>query len=143
MRRLAVGLVLLTALLALGLLGTRSLETTAEQIGPLLEAAREASSAGHAPEAEGLAAEALTIWQQRRSRMASITDHRVMEEIDCAFGALTASGAAREPGDFDRTCRELQVRIRSLWESERLKISNLLCAWGRRCPGGRHGFLRI
>lgn len=131
MKRLLTGLALLAALLTLGILGTRSLGKTAEQIPPLLEAAQSESVAGHSQEAAALAEAAQAIWQRRRNRMASLTDHKAMEQIDCGFAALTAPGAAGESEEFVRTCRELQVHIRSLWESERIRIHNLLSACGR------------
>lgn len=126
MKQLWLSVLLLTVLLAAGLFSAFCVRWVQEPISSQLEQAAQAGFLENWEEAERLFHAAQARWETYRNALASITDHRPMEEIDSLFGELESYQKARDPVEFSSLCQRLSLLTRAVGEAHSLSWWNLL-----------------
>lgn len=109
MIRCYLGALLLAVLLALGIYSGNRLTDHREQVLSQARQALEAAEAEDWSRAKAAADRAREIWEEGRTFNAVLSDHGVLEKIDDAFGELDLS---RNPADYSRLCRDLEILTR-------------------------------
>lgn len=114
MKRLWIGMGLLTFLLAASLyLG----DSLTEQIQPVekdLDKAAVAALEGNWPLASALYLRAEDYWDTRRNLAAALARHDPIEQIDAGFSVLPAYAACEDTVGFCTACGQLAQQLRSL-----------------------------
>lgn len=126
MKRLWIGLAVLTVLLFSGWAVSHFMERCHEPIyEDLMQAARSAAQ-GDWHRAEALAASAREQWQQCRDFTAAFADHSVLEEVDSLFAEVDIYIATREHISFAATCAHLAQLAQAIAQSHCPMWQNLL-----------------
>ena len=120
------GIVLLTALLAAGLLVSRILGRQQDVLAKQLEDSAWMALSGQWSDARETAEDARRQWEKSWNLRAAFGDHTPMEEVDDLFARLGISAAAGERTDFARDCAALACRIRAVGNAQRLSWQNVL-----------------
>lgn len=123
MKRIWIGIGILLALLALGLLVMR---ITDRQLGEVSKTLKQAAEAPDWDRAVTLAQEARRNWKQKWHLMAALADHTDMDKIDGIFARLEIYQKRRAETDHAAACAQLSEAIRDLEENHRLSWWNLL-----------------
>ena len=123
MRRIWIGVGILLALLAVGILVMR---TADRQLGGVSETLKQASEVPHWDQAVALAQAAQKDWRRSWQLMAALADHTDMDGIDELFAQLEVYQQHRAETDHAATCARLSEAIRDLAENHRLTWWNLL-----------------
>lgn len=126
MKQLWLGILLLTVLLAAGLFSAFCVRWVQEPISLQLEQAAQAGFSENWEDAEKLSTAAQARWETYRNALASITDHRPMEEIDSLFGELESYQKAKDPVQFSSLCQRLSLLTKAVGEAHSLSWWNLL-----------------
>lgn len=126
MKHVWAGAVLLTALLCAGLLLNAGMQRmNGPQPGELKQAA-EASLAGNWTRADGIMEKVRSRWEKNREITASVTDHALLEEVDCLFSELAVYREQRLGSEYAAVCMCLARRIEAVLESQSLHWWHLL-----------------
>ena len=123
MRRIWIGVGVLLALLAAGLLVMRA---TDRQLREVSETLKRSSETENWDEAISLAEKAQRDWKKKRQLMAALADHAELEQIEGGFAQLEAYRRYADETDHAAVCAQLSEAIRDLAESHRLTWWNLL-----------------
>lgn len=123
MKRIWIGIGLLSLLLALGILASRQMEQTHQQICDQLKQACETSQW---EEAAALGESAQRQWSQNRHFTASLADHGDVDQIDGLFAQLEVYRRHEDSLSYAATCAYLSEAITALQEAHRLTWWNLL-----------------
>lgn len=123
MRRIWIGVGILLALLAVGILVMR---ITDRQLGAVSETLKQASEARNWDEAVSLVKTAQKDWKKNWHLMAALADHTDMDTIDGLFSQLEVYQQYRDETDHAATCARLSEAIRDLEENHRFSWWNLL-----------------
>ena len=115
--RTVVGVVLLVALLAGGILSSVGMDRYQEGIAARLETAAEQALAGDLSQAGNTAREARDIWESGRKVCAAFTDHGPMEQIDGGFARLQLYEQVQDAVTFASICVELSKQIEALGDA--------------------------
>ena len=126
MRRLLLGAVILTLLLAGGLLTCRTMTDIHDPIAANLRRAGAAALAEDWASAQAFLQQATERWEQFRQVTAAFADHTPMDEADGLFRELQVYARAKENPHFSAICAHLQECIRAIWENHRISWWNLL-----------------
>lgn len=126
MKRGAIGLGLLVALLAGGLLITWGMGRCHDPIARQLEQAADCALAGQWSRAEELTEQARACWKKNWSFSAAFADHEPMEDIDGMFARLEVYAKAREDVEYAAACAELSRRMEAMGDAHELSWWNLL-----------------
>lgn len=116
-KRFWLGVGLMTALLALGLLVFRVVDRSCEPVAGKLEQARAAAEDGQWEQARELFRGALESWESDRPMTAAVSDHGPMEQVDSLFGKLRVYAEEEQKLLFCAGCKELSTLIRALSEA--------------------------
>lgn len=126
MKHAWAGVVLLAALLCAGLLLNAGMERMNGMHPRTLTQAAEASLAGNWTQADMLAETVRSRWEKNRKIIASVTDHALLEEVDCFFSELTVYRDQQAGSEYAAVCMCLASRIEAVLESQRLHWWHLL-----------------
>ena len=114
MKRGWIGLALLVALLASGLLTAKKMEQFhTDGVKKLTRAGVYALEENWAPARE-LAFQAMKQWQEHREFTAAFADHEPMEDVDCLFAQLPAYAREEDTAHFAAICAELSKRLEAV-----------------------------
>lgn len=122
MKRLWLGVGLLLALLALGIVTTVTMGRICEPVGQTLTRAGEAARVGELGQAEALCRQAKTRWEAYRTLSAAVTDHAPMEEIDGMFAALSV---CRDSDRYAEYCARLTAMVAAVAEAQAVNWWNI------------------
>ena len=125
MKRLWIGVGLLTVMLATGLLVPEIMDACHEQVAEDLEQAAELAMTGRWEKAQYLSDRAEEKWEEKRPVTASFAEHEPMDEIDGLFAQLDVYAAARDAVSYSGTCVYLSSRLESIGDYHDFTIWNL------------------
>lgn len=117
MKRLWIGIGLLSVLLLLGLLPEFLLVPRQERIARGFSQAAELSRQGNHTQAKDVAGQAAQIWHQQRDLVAAVTDHEPVEQMQLLLLRLEQ---AEDPEAFADLCAQLSAAADAIAESHRL-----------------------
>ena len=126
MKHVWVGAVLLAALLFGGLLLNTGLQRMNGALPGELKKAAEASLAGNWTRADGIMETVRSRWEKNREITASLTDHALLEEVDCLFSELMVYREQHLGSEYAAVCMCLARRIEAVLESQSLRWWHLL-----------------
>ena len=126
MKRLWIGVAILSILLATGIGTTVFAVHTHTNIADNLNQASEAALRGKWEEAKALSLDAKTKWESCRNITASIADHEPMEEIDDLFSQIEVFLLTKQQIPFAVCCASLGVLAEAIGEAHAVNWWNLL-----------------
>lgn len=126
MKRMWIGVALLTLMLVSGILVTEFLEHSQAPGAKDLDQAAALALEKDWGKAEALSIRARKNWEKTRPFTASLVDHEPMEEIDGLFAEAAVYAAARDEVSFSATCVYLAELLNAIGESHSLKLWNLM-----------------
>ena len=126
MKRICIGLVILSVLLGFALLAAIYMEQIHTPIAnSLLQAAQNALD-GDWDKAEVLTSNAFASWQRHKRLTAALEDHAPIEEMDGLFADLQLQLQQRQEVSFAVTCNRLAQLATDITEDHALTWWNLL-----------------
>lgn len=126
MARLYLGIGLLVALLVLGLWVAGSMDDLHSPIVKNLEQAAQLCLSGDFKEGAKLAQKAHGRWAGNWRRIAAVSDHTPMDEIDGLFAQAEFYAQSGNATEFAAHCARLAQRIEAVSDAQRLTWWNLL-----------------
>lgn len=126
MKRLWIGLLVLTLLLTGGLVLRHQMEKIHSQISQDLQSASQAALEEDWPQAQALAQNAESLWQKCHHLTAAFADHTPMDEIDGLFTELDVFSREHEMPHFSAICAHLAKLTDSMAESHNVSWWNFL-----------------
>ena len=126
MKHVWAGTALLAVLLCAGVLLNAGMERMLGIHPQTLEQAAEASLAEHWAQADALTETVRSRWEKNRKTTASVTDHALLEEVDCLFSELSVYREERLRTEYAAVCMNLARRIEEVVESQSLRWWHLL-----------------
>lgn len=125
MKRLWLGVGLLTVMLLSGILVPELLETCHEAIVQDLDQAAELAMSEQWDSVRRLSDRAEENWEKKRPVTASFTDHEPLDEIDGLFAQLEVYAEAEESVAFSSTCVYLSSQLDALGDYHKFSFWNL------------------
>ena len=123
-RRFYLGIAILSVVLIFGLLGGYWVESTNRQVVAYLQSAESAARDGAPQLALELAQQAQTLWRQSWRRLAALSDHSSMDEIDGLFAQM--EHYARESGALlGAICARVRELVTAVSDGHQLTWWNL------------------
>ena len=126
MKRLWIGITILSVLLAIGIGTTIFATRTQSDISKKLNLALEAALEGKWQEARILSMDAKEKWEAYRNATAAIADHEPMEEIDDLFSQMEVYWITRQQVPFSVCCASLSVLTEAIGEAHAINWWSLL-----------------
>jgi sensor c-di-GMP phosphodiesterase-like protein len=126
MKRLWIGITILSLLLAVGIGTTIFATSTQQEISQTLSQASELALEGKWQEAKNLSQNAKQKWERYRKATASIADHEPMEEIDDLFSQMEIYLITNQPLPFSVCCASLSVLTEAIGEAHAVNWWSLL-----------------
>lgn len=123
MRRLWIGIVLLSILLITGLLPGFVLVPRQEQIARDFALAAELSRQSDPTGAANAAGQAAQLWKKQENLIAAVTDHEPVEQMQLLLLRLKQ---AEDPAAFADLCAQLSATAEAIADSHKLTWWNLL-----------------
>ena len=126
MKRLYIGISVLTLLFSLGLFVSFSINRMYAPIAELLEDATKAALQENLPVAKEQAEKARALWEKHKNATATVADHTPMEDIDHLFAEMEIYANAKEFPHLAACCAQLAVMVRDMGDAHTLNLWNLL-----------------
>ena len=123
MRRIWIGVGVLLALLAVGLL---TMQITDRQLKEISETLKEASETDNWDQAVALSQTAREHWEEKWQLLAALVDHTDMDTADGLFSQLEIYGQRSAKTAHAATCAKLAEVIHGIQENHRFSWWNLL-----------------
>ena len=121
MKRLWIGIAVLTLLLAMGIVVSLAFRSIHLPTAQLLSQAGQAAMDGDWEQAEGLRQQAQQRWERGRKFSAAFSDHAPMDEIEGLFAQLEIYARARQQTHFSALCAQLSQRTEAITDSHRFQ----------------------
>ncbi len=126
MKRLFIGIAVLSLLLALGVFLSCATEKVYAPIAAQLDTAAECALSGDPEGGKTQALSAQEKWHRWKKATTTVADHTPMEDIDHLFREMEIYAATGEIPHFAACCVNLAAMIRDMGEAHRLNLWNLL-----------------
>ena len=126
MRRLLIGIFVLSLLLAIGIFLSDTTKKVYAPIAARLDSAVQSALSGDIEGGKAQAQSAREEWQKWKKATATVADHTPMEEIDHLFREMEIYAVTEEIPHFAACCAQLAAMIRDMGEAHRLNLWNLL-----------------
>ena len=126
MKRIWIGLGLLTGILLVGVWTTVKLNRVHTSISDDLLKSAQAAQTGNWEQADELADNASKCWQDNWHFSAALTDHMALDEIDALFAQSEVYRRNRSTVDYAAACAQLAQYIDAVQEGHQLSWWNLL-----------------
>lgn len=126
MKRLWIGITILSLLLTIGIGTTVFATRTQSDISQKLNLASEAALEGKWQEARNLSQAAKEKWESYRNATAAIADHEPMEEIDDLFSQMDVYWITQQQIPFSICCASLSVLTEAIGEAHAINWWSLL-----------------
>ena len=124
MKRLWIGIGLLTVILVVGILVPEIMDACHEPVAEDLEQAAEFALADRWGEAVNLFHRAEEKWEEKKPVTASFAEHEPMDDIDGMFAQLEVYAAAGDAVSFSGTCVCLARYLDAIGDYHDLKLWN-------------------
>lgn len=118
MKRLWLGVGILAALLALGIVSTVGMGRVCGPVSQNLASAADCVQEGQWEQAVALSQQARGQWERWRDITASLTDHEPMEEVDSLFAALEIYAGEGDSLRFADCCARLSALTDAIGEAQ-------------------------
>ena len=126
MKRLWIGIVVLTFVLTAGVMITVAFDRMHQPLASKMEAAGMAALAGNWSQAEEKLMSAKADWEKIRHFTAAVADHEPLEEMDGLFVRLQVLARQKNVSDFAAECGRLASLARAMAQSQAFTWWNLL-----------------
>lgn len=126
MKRMWIGVGLLSLALVAGILAAEWMEDTHEEMEENIQQAVVFAMAEEWEKANALTNRARWQWQKKRPMIAMLADHEPLESIDSLFGQLEIYAACEDRVAFGAVCADLSQQLEALGECHKCSFSNLL-----------------
>lgn len=126
MKRIWIGVGLLTLALVAGILAAEWMDETHEEIGEDIEKAAVLAMAEEWAKVDALADRARRNWEKTRPVIAMLADHEPLESIDGLFRQLEVYAAAGESSAFCAVCASMAQLLEALGDCHKCSVRNLL-----------------
>ena len=126
MKRLWIGILVLSLLLASGSLVAFAMGRCHTPISNSLSLAAQSATKGDLPQGVRHAEAALSQWLHCRDLTAAFADHDVIEEMDALFAEIRIYAEAQDATAFAAVCAHLSELAKAVAESHHPKWQNLL-----------------
>lgn len=126
MKRLWIGIIVLSVLLSSGIGITMLIFRTHRPIAKTLQQASHAAISGNWEQATMQAQQAHRQWKKCRDLTAALADHSVLEEVDSLFAQVQVYTALRDVYSFGAACAHLSRLTQAIAESQLPKWQNFL-----------------
>ena len=126
MKHVKLGLSLLAALLAIGLLLTGCLSGLRTQLCGTLDAAASQALAGDWVSANHAADTGRQLWEEHHKFVAAVVDHELLEEADTLFAQLEVYRTLKLTAEYAAVCKCLVRQMEAIGESQSLRWWHLL-----------------
>ena len=126
MKRIWLGLGILTLFLALGIWSSYGMESLHTPLAHNLEKAAKSALSGDFEAGKEQAAEAKKQWETQWNRSAVLADHTPMDEIDGYFARMEVYAQADNAVDFAACCQQLAKLITATAEAHTFTWWNIL-----------------
>lgn len=126
MKHVWAGAALLAVLLCAGVLLNMGMERVHGIHPQTLEQAAEASLKENWEQAVALTETVRSRWEKNRKATAAVTDHALLEEVDCLFSELLVYREKWLGTEYAAVCMNLARRIEEVVESQSLRWWHLL-----------------
>lgn len=126
MKRGWLGVGILAAFLALGLVVSALACKAHQPAADILEQAAEKTLAGDFAEGIALGMDAKARWKRQWNGTAAIADHSPMDEVDALFAEMEIYARAGEQPHFAACCKELAQRLEAIADAHRFSWWNVL-----------------
>ena len=126
MKRLWIGVGLLTIMLILGLLTPKIMENALDPVQGQLENTAQAAALGDWEKAFASMDRAYKLWEEKRRITAALMDHDPMEEIDAIFSQLRQYLQYQDPAAVSSLCASLLSQLDAMTDYHRLTLWNIL-----------------
>lgn len=124
-RRFYLGVGILVAVLAFGLLGGVWMDKTNRPVVGYLEAAETAAGAGDTGQALALARQAEDLWKRQWRQVAVVADHTSMDNIDGLFAQMEHY-AREDTAFFGASCAQVRELVMAISDGHRFTWWNVL-----------------
>ena len=112
MKRLSIGIVFLSVILAIGICVTAAFTALHKPLSDTLQQASEAAISED--------------WERYRAFTAAVADHEPLEEMDAMFAQLEVLARQRETSDFAALSAQLSRMAQAMADSQSISWWNLL-----------------
>ena len=126
MKRIWIGIILLTVLLGAGFWTSNFMDRTHTPIAQDIRRAGQHALEEHWSTARAFAKRGHDRWEKKRPVTAAIADHEPMDEIDALFAQLETYGKTRDSGAYSALCGHLGSLLEALSQGHRCKWWNLM-----------------
>lgn len=126
MRRMWLGIGILTFFLVVGLWGSFAMSGFLEPLSETLKTAEDYALQGNMDFAIQLAQDAKDAWHSHWHYVAVLADHNPMDEIDGHFESLLSYGKAGHNADFAALCGELSAWVEATADAQKCNWWNLV-----------------
>ena len=126
MKRERFGLGLLLVLLVLGLLTTRRMTTSYQEMADTLDRAGALALAEDWEGADRLVRKARGQWDRNWRLAAALTDHEPMEEVDSQLAMLDVYQQQQETLSFAALCAQIAKQMEDIGDAQDLNWWNLM-----------------
>ena len=126
MKRIWIGIALLTALLAAGFGISGFMDQAHSPVARDIRRAGELALEEQWSTAQAFAKRGQTQWKEKWPVTAAIADHEPMDEIDALFAQLETYEQTRDPAAYSAICGHLGSLLEALSQGHRCKWWNLM-----------------
>lgn len=126
MKRLWIGLALLTAVVAGGFWVAQVMENALVPGAALLEDAANLAQEGQWEQAEKQAQKAYRLWQEKRPMTTAFAEHEPIEQIDEEYLRLEVYARMGDQVQFVTTCRTLAEKMERMGQYHNFSLTELL-----------------
>ena len=126
MKRLWIGIVFLSVILAIGICVTAAFTALHKPLSDTLQQASEAAISEDRERVSALTGRAKVDWERFRAFTAAVADHEPLEEMDAMFAQLEVLARQRETSDFAALSAQLSRMAQAMADSQSISWWNLL-----------------
>lgn len=126
MKRLWLGIILLSVLLAAGVIATVGMARIYDPLSESLDRAATAAQEGNWEQALQFSDQAQHRWKKWHNVSAAVTDHEPMEEVDMLFRSLDIFARQQDVIRFADCCARLAALTEAIGESQAIYWWNVL-----------------
>ena len=126
MKRIWIGIILLTVLLGAGFWTSNFMDRTHNPIAQDVRRAGQHALEEHWSTAQAFAKRGHDRWEKKRPVTAAIADHEPMDEIDSLFAQLDTYAKTEEDVAYAALCARLASLLDAVSQSHRLNWWNLM-----------------
>lgn len=125
MKLYVICLILLTAMVALCILGIAFLTDTVDRTCAAIQTADSLYRSGDHTGAASLLEQAEALWKQRETPLDAILSHEDLDRVMTSFAALRTHALCGDPDDYYGQAASLLVQLEQIRETEQPALKNI------------------